>query len=98
MQDLRLDLGEGAHRQAIDVPIYIGATGPKMLELAGEPALQKDISLYQEERNVAGGSINWRITGQDARCLAGKPFGRVSHYVRQTCSRLMWRFSICNSF
>ena len=36
VQDLRLDLGEGAHRQAIDVPIYIGATGPKMLELAGE--------------------------------------------------------------
>ena len=67
VQDLRLDLGEGAHRQAIDVPIYIGATGPKMLELAWEIALQKDISLYQEERNVAGGSINWRITGQDAR-------------------------------
>jgi 5,10-methylenetetrahydromethanopterin reductase len=36
VQDLRLDLGEGAAREAKDVPIYIGATGPRMLELAGE--------------------------------------------------------------
>ena len=36
VQDLRLDLGEGTAREAKDVPIYIGATGPRMLELAGE--------------------------------------------------------------
>ena len=36
VQDLRLDLGEGMARETIDVPIYIGATGPRMLELAGE--------------------------------------------------------------
>ena len=36
VQDLRLDLGDGASREPIDVPIYIGATGPRMLELAGE--------------------------------------------------------------
>ena len=32
VQDLRLDLGDGMPRD----PIYIGATGPRMLELAGE--------------------------------------------------------------
>ena len=36
VRDLRLDLGEGTPREPIDVPIYIGATGPRMLELAGE--------------------------------------------------------------
>ena len=36
VRDLRLDLGEGIPREPIDVPIYIGATGPRMLELAGE--------------------------------------------------------------
>ena len=36
VQDLRLDLGGGMPREPIDVPIYIGATGPRMLELAGE--------------------------------------------------------------
>ena len=36
VRDLRLDLGEGAPREPIDIPIYIGATGPRMLELAGE--------------------------------------------------------------
>ena len=36
VQDLRLDLGEDMPREPIDVPIYIGATGPRMLELAGE--------------------------------------------------------------
>ncbi len=36
VQDLRLDLGDGMPRDPIDVPIYIGATGPRMLELAGE--------------------------------------------------------------
>ena len=38
VQDLRLDLGDGMPRQPIDVPIYIGATGPRMMELAGEIA------------------------------------------------------------
>ena len=36
VRDLRLDLGHDAPRLPINVPIYIGATGPKMLELAGE--------------------------------------------------------------
>ena len=36
VQDLRLDLGDGMPREPINVPIYIGATGPRMLELAGE--------------------------------------------------------------
>ena len=36
VKDLRLDLGDGMPRDPIDVPIYIGATGPRMLELAGE--------------------------------------------------------------
>jgi len=36
VQELRLDLGEGIPREPISVPIYIGATGPRMLELAGE--------------------------------------------------------------
>ena len=38
VQDLRLDLGDGMVREPIDVPIYIGATGPRMMELAGEIA------------------------------------------------------------
>ena len=33
VQDLRLDLGAGTPREAIDVPICIGATGPKMSHL-----------------------------------------------------------------
>ena len=36
VEDLRLDLGGGMPREPINVPIYIGATGPRMLELAGE--------------------------------------------------------------
>jgi len=36
VQELRLDLGEGIPREPISVPIYIGATGPRMLEVAGE--------------------------------------------------------------
>ena len=36
VRDLRLDLGEGVPREPVNVPIYIGATGPRMLELAGE--------------------------------------------------------------
>ncbi len=38
VRDLRLDLGYGASRQPKNVPIYIGATGPKMLALSGEMA------------------------------------------------------------
>ncbi len=38
VEDLRLDLGDGMVREPIDVPIYIGATGPRMMELAGEIA------------------------------------------------------------
>ena len=38
VEDLRLDLGDGMLREPIDVPIYIGATGPRMMELAGEIA------------------------------------------------------------
>ena len=36
VRDLRLDLGHEESRSPKKVPIYIGATGPKMLELAGE--------------------------------------------------------------
>lgn len=38
VEDLTLDLGHGDPREAQDVPIYIGATGPKMMELTGEIA------------------------------------------------------------
>lgn len=38
VNDLRLDLGDGIPRTPKEVPIYIGATGPKMMELAGEIA------------------------------------------------------------
>ena len=38
VRDLRLELGEGASKTPKDVPIYIGATGPKMLTLSGEIA------------------------------------------------------------
>lgn len=38
VRDLRLELGEGASDEPRDVPIYIGATGPKMLALSGEVA------------------------------------------------------------
>ena len=34
--DLRLDLGDDMPRSPKNVPIYIGATGPRMMELAGE--------------------------------------------------------------
>ncbi len=37
-RDLRLDLGEGVPREPVDVPIYIGATGPRMQGMAGEVA------------------------------------------------------------
>ena len=36
VRDLRLDLGHAVPRSPKKVPIYIGATGPKMMELAGE--------------------------------------------------------------
>lgn len=36
--DLRLDLGHGDPREPLNIPIYIGATGLKMMELAGEIA------------------------------------------------------------
>lgn len=36
--DVRLDLTRGEERQPIEVPVYIGATGDKMLDLAGEVA------------------------------------------------------------
>ena len=38
VRDLRLELGEGASDAPREVPIYIGATGPKMLALSGEVA------------------------------------------------------------
>ncbi|MCZ6865861.1 MAG: LLM class flavin-dependent oxidoreductase [Chloroflexi bacterium] len=38
VRDLRLDLGHGVPQEPIGVPIYIGATGPRMMELAGEIA------------------------------------------------------------
>lgn len=38
VRDLTLDLGHGVPREPIPVPIYIGATGPKMMELSGEIA------------------------------------------------------------
>jgi len=38
VRDLELDLGHGVARSPIHVPLYIGATGPQMLELAGEIA------------------------------------------------------------
>ena len=38
VRDLRLELGEGADQTPKNVPIYIGATGPKMLKLSGEIA------------------------------------------------------------
>jgi len=38
VNDLRLDLGDGIPRTPKEVPIYIGATGPRMMELAGEIA------------------------------------------------------------
>lgn len=36
VHDLRLDLGFDISQSPKDVPIYIGATGPRMMELAGE--------------------------------------------------------------
>ena len=38
VRDLTLDLGHGVPRQPIDVPIFLGPTGPKMMEMAGEVA------------------------------------------------------------
>jgi 5,10-methylenetetrahydromethanopterin reductase len=38
VRDLELDLGHGVPRNPLHVPIFIGATGPQMLELAGEIA------------------------------------------------------------
>jgi 5,10-methylenetetrahydromethanopterin reductase len=38
VQDITLDLTRGEERQPVDVPVYIGATGDKMLDLAGEIA------------------------------------------------------------
>ena len=38
VRDLRLELGEGSSDKPKEVPIYIGATGPKMLALSGEIA------------------------------------------------------------
>ena len=38
VRDLRLDLGHGAARTPKQVPIYVGATGPRMLALSGELA------------------------------------------------------------
>lgn len=38
VRDIALDLGTGRERKPIHVPVYIGATGPKMLEAAGEYA------------------------------------------------------------
>ena len=38
VRDLKLDLGYGVPQEPVQVPIYIGATGPKMMELAGEIA------------------------------------------------------------
>lgn len=38
VRDLALDLGHGAPREPVPVPVYIGATGMKMMELSGEVA------------------------------------------------------------
>jgi len=38
VRDLRLDLGKGVERNPLPVPIYVGATGPKMMQLSGEIA------------------------------------------------------------
>ena len=38
VRDLHLDLGFGVPQMPMKVPIYIGATGPRMMELAGEVA------------------------------------------------------------
>jgi 5,10-methylenetetrahydromethanopterin reductase len=38
VRDLTLDLGHNAPREPVAVPIYIGPTGPKMMELSGEVA------------------------------------------------------------
>ncbi|MDH3731174.1 MAG: LLM class flavin-dependent oxidoreductase, partial [Acidimicrobiia bacterium] len=38
VRDISLDLGHGVAREPIDVPIYLGPTGPKMMEMGGELA------------------------------------------------------------
>ena len=38
VRDISLDLGHGVERKPIEVPIYLGPTGPKMMEMAGETA------------------------------------------------------------
>ncbi|MDH3189091.1 MAG: LLM class flavin-dependent oxidoreductase [Acidimicrobiia bacterium] len=38
VRDISLDLGHGVERNPIEVPIYLGPTGPKMMEMAGETA------------------------------------------------------------
>lgn len=54
VRDLRLELGHGIQRTPRQVPVYLGATGFKMLELAGEIAdgvlLNAFTSLVYQER------------------------------------------------
>jgi len=38
VRDISLDLGHGVAREPIEVPIYLGPTGPKAMQLAGEIA------------------------------------------------------------
>ena len=71
VRDLTLDLGHEAPREPIEVPIYVGPTGPKMMELAGEVAdgalinglLSTDYTRWAVERIKAGAAKAGRNFG-----------------------------------
>lgn len=71
VRDLTLDLGHGAPREPVPVPIYIGATGPKMMELSGEIAdgvlinglLSSDYTRASVQRIQAGAQRAGRSLG-----------------------------------
>ena len=73
VRDIELDLGHGASRAPRRMPIYVGATGEKMLELAGEVAdgalLNGITDVAYTRRAVEHTAIGARRAGRDPAAI-----------------------------
>lgn len=82
VRDISLDLGHGVAREPIDVPIYLGPTGPKAMQLAGEIAdgvlINGLLSTSYTEDAVANIAIGATRGGRDPSAVEHPQFVNVA--------------------
>lgn len=98
VRDLELDLGHGMPREPKNVPIYIGATGFKMMEMAGEIAdgvlinglLSYDyVETSLEHIRVGAERVGRKITDLDNPYLINIAMDRDGDKARDVSRRLL---------